>query len=113
MVSNKNSHDPVGKLTFDVPQVRGGVFYQSAIDKLSRNEHAINISLAEMYVDGVSMRKVITVLQALLGPDISIYSTQVSRAVESLDVGLVAWRERPLGETPYLFFLEFIVASAV
>ena len=85
----------VGKLTFDVPQVRGGGFYPSALDKGSRTEQAVNIALAEMYVQGVSTRKVITVLQALLGPDISISSTQVSRAAEALDVGLAAWRECP------------------
>jgi len=94
----------VGKLTFDVPQVRGGGFYPSALEKGSRTEQAVNIALAEMYVQGVSTRKVITVLQALLGPDISVSSTQVSRAAEALDVGLAAWRERPLGETPYVFF---------
>ena len=94
----------VGKMTFEVPQVRGGGFYPSALEKGSRTEQAVNIALAEMYVQGVSTRKVITVLQALLGPDISISSTQVSRAAEALDVGLAAWRERPLGETPYVFF---------
>ena len=53
-----------------------------------------------MYVQGVSTRKVIEVLQRLVGPEVSISSTQVSRAAETLDVGLQAWRERPLGETP-------------
>ena len=93
----------VGEQTFDVPQVRGGGFYPSALDKGSRTEQALNIALAEMYVQGVSTRKVITVLQALLGPEVSISSTQVSRAAEQLDAGLAAWRERPLDETPYLF----------
>lgn len=93
----------VGKVTFDVPQVRGGGFYPSALDKGSRTEQALNLALAEMYVQGVSTRKVITVLQSLLGPDVSISSSQVSRAAENLDIGLAAWRERPLGETPYLF----------
>ena len=51
----------------------------------------------------MSTRKVITVLQALLGPEVAISSTQVSRAAEQLDAGLSAWRERPLDETPYLF----------
>ena len=58
--------------------------------------------MAEMYVQGVSGRKVTEVLQRLVGPDVSITSTQVSRAAEQLDAGLAAWRERPLGETPYL-----------
>lgn len=93
----------VGELTFNVPQVRGGGFYPSALEKGSRTEQALNIALAEMYVQGVSTRKVITVLQALLGPEVSISSTQVSRAAEHLDVGLSAWRERPLDETPYVF----------
>jgi transposase-like protein len=55
-----------------------------------------------MYVQGVSTRRVIDVLQRLLGPEISISSAQVSRAA-AIDSGLKAWRERPLGEVPYLF----------
>lgn len=55
-----------------------------------------------MYVQGVSTRRVIDVLQRLLGPEISLSSAQVSRAA-AIDCGLKAWRERPLGETPYLF----------
>jgi putative transposase len=93
----------VGEQTFDVPQVRGGGFYPSALDKGTRTERALNVALAEMYVQGVSTRKVITVLQALLGPEVAISSTQVSRAAEQLDAGLAAWRERPLDETPYVF----------
>jgi transposase-like protein len=92
----------VGEQTFDVPQVRGGGFYPSALDKGTRTERALNVALAEMCVQGVSTRKVITVLQALLGPEVAISSTQVSRAAEQLDSGLAAWRERPLGETPYV-----------
>ena len=93
----------VGELTFEVPQVRGGGFYPGALEKGSRTEQALNIALAEMYVQGVSTRKMITVLQSLLGPEVSISSTQVSRAAEQLDAGLSAWRERPLDETPYVF----------
>ena len=92
----------VGEQTFDVPQVRGGGFYPSALDKGTRTERALNLALAEMYVQGVSTRKVITVLQALLGPEVAISSAQVSRAAEQLDTGLAAWRDRPLGETPYV-----------
>jgi putative transposase len=55
-----------------------------------------------MYVQGVSTRKVITVLQAPLGPEVANSSSQVSRAAEQLDAGLASWRERPLGETPYV-----------
>ena len=44
----------------------------------------------------------ITVLQKLVGPEISISSTQISRCTALLDEGLKAWRTRPLDETPYL-----------
>jgi transposase-like protein len=93
----------MGELTFSVPQVRDSSFYPSALEKGTRTEQAINIALAEMYIQGVSTRKVITVLQSLVGPEVSISSTQVSRAAQTLDTGLHAWRERPLGETPYVF----------
>jgi len=93
----------VGELTFDVPQVRGGGFYPSALEKGTRTEQALNIALAEMYVQGVSTRKVTDILVKLLGPEVSISSTQVSRAAEQLDAGLAVWRERPLDETPYVF----------
>ena len=93
----------LGEQTFDIPQVRGGGFYPSALEKGSRTEQALNLALAEMYVQGVSTRKVCDILVKLLGPEVAISSTQVSRAAQSLDVGLAAWRERPLDETPYLF----------
>lgn len=93
----------LGQQTFDIPQVRGGGFYPSALEKGSRTEQALNLALAEMYVQGVSTRKVCDILVKLLGPEVSISSTQVSRAAEALDAGLAAWRERPLDETPYVF----------
>ena len=93
----------VGELTFEIPQVRGGGFYPSALEKGTRTEQALNIALAEMYVQGVSTRKVTDILVKLLGPEVSISSTQVSRAAEQLDAGLAIWRERPLEATPYLF----------
>ena len=92
----------MGELTFAVPQTRQGGFYPSALEKGSRTEQALNLALAEMYVQGVSTRKVIEVLQRLVGPEVSISSTQVSRAAERLDAGLAAWRARPLGVTPYV-----------
>lgn len=92
----------LGEITFAIPQVRGGGFYPSTLERGSRTDQALNLMMAEMYVQGVSTRKVVGVLQKLLGPEISISSTQISRVTEQLDVGLAVWRERPLGETPYL-----------
>jgi putative transposase len=92
----------MGEITFEVPQVRSSGFYPSALERGSRSEQSMNLALAEMYVQGVSTRKVITVLQQLVGPEISISSTQISRCAEKLDAGLQAWRTRPLDDTPYV-----------
>jgi putative transposase len=43
-----------GEQTFDVSPVRGGGFYPSALEKGTRTERALNLALAEMYVQGVS-----------------------------------------------------------
>ena len=92
----------MGEITFEVPQVRSGGFYPSALERGTRSEQAMNLALAEIYVQGVSTRNVITVLQKLVGPEISTSSTQISRCTALLDTGLEAWRTRPLDETPYV-----------
>ena len=90
-----------GSLTFDVPQVRGDIdFYPAALEKGLRSERAVKLTIAEMYLNGVSTRKVTNVLQSLCGLEIT--STQVSRATAELDSILKRWRERPLGSFPYL-----------
>lgn len=90
----------VGELNLQVPQTRGVEFYPSSIEKGVRSERALKLAIAEMYVNGVSTRKVAKVAQELCGTDVS--STQVSRAAQLLDEELEAWRERALGETPYV-----------
>ncbi|MCX8086030.1 MAG: IS256 family transposase [Rhodocyclaceae bacterium] len=92
-----------GEVTFQAPQVCSGDFYPSVLEKGTRIDQAVNLALAGRYVQGVATRRVIDVLQRLLGPEISLSSAQVSRAAAKLDEGLKAWRERPLGEAPYLF----------
>lgn len=91
----------MGEITFDVPQVREGGFYPDALEKGLRSERALTLTLAEMYVQGVSTRKVATIVEQLCGTSIS--SSQVSRAAKLLDENLDAWRNRPLGETVYLY----------
>lgn len=91
----------MGEITFDIPQVREGGFYPQALEKGLRSERALNLALAEMYVQGVSTRKVSAIVEKLCGTTIS--STQVSRLAAQLDDGLRAWRERSLGTFVYLF----------
>ena len=91
----------VGEITFAIPQVREGGFYPSALEKGMRSERALVAALAEMYVKGVSTRKVKAITEELCGVEIS--AMQVSRATAELDEVLQEWRERPLGEIRYLF----------
>jgi len=91
----------VGELTFAVPQVREGGFYPQALEKGLRSERGLTLALAEMYVQGVSTRKVKAITEQLCG--VSITSSAVSQAALQLDTELTKWRERPLGEYPYLF----------
>jgi putative transposase len=92
----------VGELHVQVPQVRGGVeFYPSALERGVRSERALKLAIAEMYVQGVSTRKITEVMRELCGLDVS--SSQVSRATRLLDEELERWRQRPLGVVPYLF----------
>jgi len=91
----------MGEITFAVPQVREGGFYPSALEKGLRSERALVATLAEMYVQGVSTRKVKAITEELCGIEVS--SMQVSRATAQLDEVLQEWRERPLEEIMYLF----------
>jgi transposase-like protein len=95
----------LGLLELQVPQVRGAQgekveFYPSALERGVRSERALKLAIAEMYVQGVSTRKVTQVVEQLCGLQIS--STQVSRCAALLDDELEQWRQRPLGEIHYL-----------
>jgi putative transposase len=98
---SKSVKTRVGDITFAIPQVREGGFYPDALEKGLRSERALTLALAEMYVQGVSTRKVASIIEQLCGTSVS--STQVSRAAAFLDETLEAWRNRPLGEFPYVY----------
>ena len=91
----------MGEITFDVPQVRQSGFYPQSLEKGLRSERALKLALAEMYVQGVSTRKVTAITEQLCG--VSVSSTQVSDAAALLDDQLEAWRNRPLGRCHYLY----------
>ncbi len=97
----KRLNTRIGKLDLQVPQVRGDeAFYPSALEQGQRSERALKLALAEMYIQGVSTRKVTEVMETLCGTQVS--SAQVSRATALLDDELEKWRCRPLAEVPYL-----------
>lgn len=92
-----------GKLDLLVPQVRASStpFYPKTLDRGSRSERAIVLAAAEMYVQGVSTRRVETVFRNL---GIEHFSAeQVSNATKILDEELGKWRKRKLGCIKVLF----------
>jgi transposase-like protein len=90
----------IGQLELQVPQTRGVEFYPKSLERGVRSERALKLAVAEMYVQGVSTRKVTEITQELCGLDVS--SSQVSRCAKLLDEELQSWRERPLGKLSYL-----------
>lgn len=90
----------MGSLALKVPQVRGLSFYPQSIEKGTRSEKALKLAIAQMYLEGVSTRRVQDITERLCGYEIS--STQVSRVTQELDEQFEIFRNRPLGEVCYL-----------
>jgi len=98
---DKTVQTRMGALTLAVPQVREGGFFPKSFDKGVRSERALKLAIAEMYVQGVSTRKVAAITEELCGFEVS--SAQVSRAAAELDSVLDDWRKRPLGTYRYVY----------
>ena len=91
----------VGTLELRVPQDRDGRFSTELFQRYQRSEKALVGTLAEMYVQGVSTRKVKAVTEALCGHSFS--ASAISSINKSLDEALRAFAERRLSEAyPYL-----------
>jgi putative transposase len=91
----------VGTLELRVPQDRLGRFSTELFARYQRSEKALVGTLAEMYVQGVSTRKVKAVTEALCGHSFS--ASSISAVNKSLDEGLHRFAERRLAEPfPYL-----------
>ena len=86
----------VGTLELRVPQDRMGRFSTELFERYQRSEKALVGTLAEMYVQGVSTRKVKAVTEALCGHSFS--ASSISAINKSLDEGLKAFAERRLDE---------------
>ena len=97
---DKSLQTRVGAMHVKVPQTRDSDFYPQSLERGIRSERALLASLAELYVQGVSTRRVKKIVEELCGMEVS--STQVSRATQQLDEELTAWRERQLGAYAYV-----------
>lgn len=96
-------HTSMGGLELAAPQVRGSdtPFRTSLLEKGSRSDRALKSAIASMYLQGVSTRRVTTVMGELCGFEVS--STQVSNLTAELDAEFIKWRDRPLPEISHLF----------
>jgi putative transposase len=91
----------VGKIELRVPQDRQGRFRTEVFERYQRSEKALVAAMLEMYVQGVSTRKVKSITEELCGHEFS--SSTVSRIVQTLDEELEKFAQRRLEEPyPYL-----------
>lgn len=95
----------IGELELQVPRVRdladgAEPFYPKALERGERSERALKLAVAQMYVEGVSTRKVTEITRELCGLEIT--SSQVSRAAKLLDEEIEEWRSRKLDACRYL-----------
>jgi len=93
----------VGELELMVPKDRDGEFQTELFERYQRSEKAFVAAMLQMYVEGVSTRKVTEITEALCGLEIS--KSQVSALTQKLDAEINEWRMRRLTEEyPYLIF---------
>jgi len=93
----------VGELELMVPKDRDSEFQTELFERYQRSEKAFVAALLQMYVEGVSTRKVTEITEALCGLEVS--KSQVSALTAKLDAEINEWRMRPLSEAyPYLIF---------
>ena len=92
----------IGPVEVSIPQVRdcSEPFFPTALERGQRSEKALAATVAEMYLQGVSTRKVTKVMEELCGFEVS--STQVSKATKELDEKIQAWRTRPIEPIAHL-----------
>jgi putative transposase len=101
-LKDRSFHSSLGALSLRVPQTRGceEPYKPSMLESGSRVDRALKAAIAEMYLQGVSTRRVTKVMERLCGLEVS--STQVSRLTAELDETFEKWRGRPLPEIAHL-----------
>src|SRR5680860_635244 len=106
---NRNGYKPrtlttrVGKLNLLVPQRTGRAPYPPSSSPATKEAKALVLALMEMYVQGVSTRRVAKITEELCGTAFS--KSTVSSLSARLDTELEAWRERSLPETAYPYLI--------
>ena len=99
---NRSLTTRVGSIELRVPRDRDGLLSTELFDRYQRSEKAFVAALAQMYIQGVSTRKVERVTEELLGQEIS--ASTISACTKRLDSMLTSFAARPLEEPyPYVY----------
>lgn len=93
----------VGQIELRIPRDRAGRFQPSLFARYQRSEQALVLALTEMYIQGVSTRKVSTIVETLCGTRVS--ASEVSALTKRLDGDLEVWRTRPLTAKTYPYLV--------
>src|SRR5690625_217601 len=97
----------VGTLELKVPRTRDGKFSPTLFERYQRNEKALLASMLEMYISGVSTRKVSNIVEQLCGTSVS--KSFVSDLVKQLDPMVAAWQNRSLSDTKYPYVMTDVL----
>jgi putative transposase len=99
---DRQLHTKAGEVTLTVPKLRNLPFETAIIERYRRRESSVEEALIEMYLAGVSVRRVEDITQALWGTRVS--ASTVSDLNQKIYGKINEWRERPLvGTFPYVF----------
>src|SRR5262245_6592699 len=95
-------HTKAGEVELKVPKLRRATFESQVIDRYRRRETSVEEALVEMYLAGVSVRRVEDITEALWGTRVS--PSTVSELNQKIYARIHQWRNRPLaGEHPYVY----------
>lgn len=116
-LKDRNFHSSVGPLALRVPQTRESdePYRPSMLESGSRSDRSLKVAIAEMYLQGVSTRRVTKVMEKLCG--LCVSSTQVSRLTAELDETFELWRNRKLPEIAHMIidatYIKVRIAGSV
>jgi transposase-like protein len=99
---DRKLHTKAGEVTLKMPKLRRQPFETAIIERYRRRETSIEEALIEMYLAGVSVRRVEDITEALWGTRVS--SGTVSKLNQKVYKHIETWRNRPIdGEHPYVY----------
>src|SRR5205807_208441 len=100
--TSRNLQTKAGEVRLKVPKLRQQTFETAIIERYRRRESSVEEALIEMYLAGVSVRRVEDITEALWGTKVS--PSTVSELNQKIAATIEAWRNRPIdGEFPYVY----------